>query len=621
MLNRSSEHMMEICRAYFPGGNVEHISQNVTGGKQTGGNIEKIRSYNGTVLTDMQEIANEFNSHFGRATESLRNFTNYNYDLAEQEDWFPKIHIRESFFLFPVDKREVNAIIKGLQPKRSKGIDGIAAITVKKLSDYVSPVFAYIANLSMETGIFPEQFKTAIVVPIHKKGDRLDLNNYRPISLLPVFSKILEKIVKTRLLNFLNRRGFFSNNQFGFLKGKCTEDALLHFCSNLYEGLNKCNKVAGLFIDITKAFDTVDHKILLERLQQAGVRGIALSWFQSYLCDRSQYVHIKNCNSNKIHISRGVPQGSVLGPILFLILVNNLCNGKFHGKLTSFADDTALCYSDSSMHELHMHMQRDLDKLKYWFSINSMVLSSKTKYILFNLKNVATVVNSLIYYRCMKCITDDVLFCNQCVLIDRVSHIKYLGIYIDEHCNWKQHINKLKSELIYVLKKFYLLQFICPAPVLRMVYCALVNSRLQYGIVCWGGAYQTNLQPLFVAQKKIIRAMVRAPRTANSYPLFLRLNILPLRHLFIFKVLRIFYNRGGEREKPRGYDLRGNPGVHVPRPKNELFRQSFLYLGPRIFSSLPVELAIIKNEKRFALCIRKWLLGIKDVKYLITKVA
>jgi hypothetical protein len=129
-----------------------------------------------------------------------------------------------------VDEREVNSIIKGLQPKRSKGIDEVAAITVKKVSDEVSPVFAYIANLSMETGVFPEQFKTAIVVPIHKKGDKLD---FRPVSLLPVFSKMLAKIVKTRLLSFLNTHGLFSNNQFGFLKGICTEDAILKFCSNV----------------------------------------------------------------------------------------------------------------------------------------------------------------------------------------------------------------------------------------------------------------------------------------------------------------------------------------------------------------------------------------------------
>jgi hypothetical protein len=594
------------------------ILNSITGGKPKDENITKIRSLNNVqILTNTQEIVDEFTSHFERIIKSNDVDADTNYNACGDDVYgFPGYSVRESLFFVPTHEAEIKSIISHLKPKKSMGIDNISSYVIKEVSDTITKVFTYIANLSLQTGIFPQQLKTAIVIPIFKKGDRLDLNNYRPISLLPVFSKILEKIVKSRLLCFLNAHKFFNRNQFGFQKGKCTEDALLQFCSQIYDGLNNSNKVAGLFIDITKAFDSVNHQLLLRRLKYAGIRGVPYNWFYSYLSCRYQCVRMNNYTGQGTKLTCGVPQGSVLGPLLFLIYVNDLCNGNFNGKLTSFADDTALCYSATNVKVLQQLMQTDLDKFKYWFSGNCMKLSNKTKYVIFNLKYLSNEHNNL-YYKCTKCFNNRIASCKECTLIERVSHIKYLGITIDEQLNWKNHINKLKSEMLSVVRKFYLLRYLCPVSTIRAAYYAFVDSRLQYGIVCWGGAYSTNINPLKIAQKKVIRVMSRVSASTHTFPLFRNFNILPLRHLFIYKVLKMFYNRSGESLKPRAYAFRSIHNLLIPRPKKELYRQSFNYLGPKIFSSLPSDLTEVRSEFKFTKLVRNWLFQTSEVEFML----
>lgn len=597
------------------------IIDNILGRGGTKNKVVKIRSQNnGSLLHCSQEIADEFGSYYSKTYDRINLVSPLSSDKIPSDYFhiFPTYSSQKSLYFPPTSTNEVICFIKELKSTNSSGVDGVSNKAVKAIHVNIAPIFAFIANLSMETGVFPEQFKTAVIVPIHKKGDKTDVNNYRPISLLPVFSKILEKIIKIRLVTFLTNMNFFSENQFGFRKGKCTEDALLRFCTDVYDGINSGKRVAGLFIDITKAFDNVDHIIIFERLYESGIRGIALDWFRSYLSGRSQIVKVDESYSNNVLITCGVPHGSVLGPILFLLYVNNLCNGSFNGNLTTFADDTSICYTAMTDIDLYLKMQADLDRLKLWFTVNKLVLSNKTKYMLFNLKKQTLLGKSLVF-KCNRCLIQDIENCKDCVNIETVNNIKYIGLILDSNCNWKLHISKIRTELLFVIRQFYFLKYVCTLPVLKAVYYSFFNSRINYGIVCWGGAYHSNIRCLQVSQNKVIRIMMRATRMESSFPLYVNLNILPLRYLFVFKVLRVFFNRGGHINKPcfYSYNLRRNFCFDITKPNVQLYKQCYSFLAPKLFSTIPKDISSSANEKVFIRKLKNWLFLQKDLEDLL----
>lgn len=223
--------------------------------------------------------------------------------------------------------------------------------------------------------------------PFIKKGDRQLVQHYRPISLLSVLSKVVEKAMQSRFLNFLNQNKFFSPRQYGFIKGKNTENAVSSFVEGVYNRLNNNKKTSGIFIDFAKAFDLVDHSILLNNLELAGIRDITLKWFESYLSSREQKVRIQNSYSNPKIINIGVPQGSVLSVYLFLIFINDLLFQSFEGDIIAFADDIALQYSKPFWGKIWDSMNCDLKTLNEWCCSNKMIVNaSKTKFINFDFR-------------------------------------------------------------------------------------------------------------------------------------------------------------------------------------------------------------------------------------------
>lgn len=577
-----------------------------------------LKNKNNTLTTDPVMVSNTLNKFFCSVASELRKEINKDRNFVspkenEYIDIFRVQPLEHSLFFFPTVKEEVSDIIKNLSNRKAPGYDDISPIIIKIALDNIIDVLVYLINFSMSSGVFPDELKTAIVKPLFKKNDKHDPGNYRPIALLSIFSKILEKVIKTRLVNFLEKKYYFSKNQFGFRQKLSTNTALLHFMGEAYSGINEGKHCAGMFIDVMKAFDTVDHTTLLKRLHESGVRGLPLQWFSSYLSGRTQRTRVDDVLSEQGIIEHGIPQGSVLSGPLFLVYVNNLCNGKFKGKLVSFADDTALFYKSASMETLKQNMQYDINALRWWFTNSFMVMSPKSKYIIFNLTRIVKFSSPLRYHD-IKCNT----VCCSCLEIEQLNEMKYLGLWVDSKVNWKPHINYLKLKLARYVRVFFMLSYVCNQQLLRTVYYALVNSKLEYGLPVWGGAYSTTIKPLVTIQKTFIRIIKHRPRTDHSAPLFKDLKVLPLKNLFIFKVLRIFFDKcegGNAYTNNKIRDLRNRRDAVVPRPNLTIFKKFYLYLAPKFFNCLPLNIKTCCSKTQFIKLLWEYLIEREDVDY------
>ena len=277
-----------------------------------------------------------------------------------------------------------------MKNKTSCGPDGISSKLLKLIMPQILTPLCHLFNLSFQTGYIPIQLKTAKVIPIFKSGDKNSYNNYRPISLLNSFSKLLEKIVARQMLGFLNKNKTIYNHQYGFRKNHSTIHPVLQFVDKILEALNKPvpEYSLGIFLDLKKAFDTVNFDILLSKLDHYGFRGVSNLWFKNYLTSRKQYVCINGESSSVNQLFCGVPQGSVLGPLLFLIFINDLPNCTSFFTLL-FADDTTFQIKNQNLAALFNTANIELDKASAWFSANKLTLNvSKTKFILFRNKKM-----------------------------------------------------------------------------------------------------------------------------------------------------------------------------------------------------------------------------------------
>ncbi|XP_052746931.1 uncharacterized protein LOC112051825 [Bicyclus anynana] len=282
-----------------------------------------------------------------------------------------------SFGLLDTDVKEVSAILMSLKTSSASGWDNIPTEFLKLANNLITPIIVHLANLCFSTGIFPSLLKKSVITPVHKCGNRDDVSNYRPISVLPAISKIIEKIINNRLLSYLEQRTILSKSQFGFRRGKSTEDAVTNLTTLIIEKLDTNKKCLTVFLDLKKAFDTVSVPILLHKLESIGMRDTTLSLFQSYLSGRTQMVKIDKYISNELNINYGVPQGSVLGPTLFLVYINELCNLKIrNGHIFSYADDTAIVFTDNSWEDVRYHAEKGLRNIARWLNSNLLTLNT-----------------------------------------------------------------------------------------------------------------------------------------------------------------------------------------------------------------------------------------------------
>ena len=294
--------------------------------------------------------------------------------------------INDSFLITSTNKEEIYKIITSLNSNKSCGPNSIP-IKILHLQDQISNHYATICNLSFSTGVFPAILKTAKVISIHKKNSKLEVSNYRPISLLSNIDKIFEKLMHSRLIEFLEEKQILHYRQFGFRKDFSTNHAILTLLESIQKALDDRQFTCSIFIDLEKAFDTVSHDILLEKLNHYDIRGIANDWFRSYLSDRTQFISINGFNSDYKTVKYGVPQGSVLGPLLFLIFINDLNIAIKNSETFHFADDTCLLNIKDSIKKINKVVNKDLKFLIQWLHANKISLNvAKTEVIIFRRK-------------------------------------------------------------------------------------------------------------------------------------------------------------------------------------------------------------------------------------------
>ena len=408
--------------------------------------------------------------------------------------------IEENFVFKEITKESLLDIGKTLKPKKSSGIDNLSSKQLKEVLPIVVEPLCHLFNLSIQTGYVPVEFKTAKVVPIYKADSKHSFNSYRPISLLPALSKLLEKTVAKQMLGFLNKHKILYELQFGFRKGKNTSQPVVQFLDKIYTALNKDDPefTIGIYCDLKKAFDTADHSILIKKLNHYGFRGVSNLWFKNYLTERTQIVTINGIDSSKKLITVGVPQGSVLGPILFLILINDLPNAvKFLTIL--FADDTTFQLSEKNVSVLYEKANQELRKASIWFACNKLTLNiSKTKYMIFRPKSVHVDLKPLT-------IEIDNIILERIGKDCKTKFYKFVGLNIDDNLSWEHHIQKVKAKLAFSNQQISKVKYIFPTETLITLYNCIFKPHIDYCIIAWGGAPNIKLRGIINAQKKCIR--------------------------------------------------------------------------------------------------------------------
>ena len=443
-------------------------------------------------ITDSKEIARKFNEFFCNIAQNLKDSMNLSTDDPQQLPLYLKNSSRCLVDMSNVEctLEEIQNYIKSL---KNKATSDLAVGPLKHVYREISPVIHDLVTCSFAQGIFPEPLKCAKVIPLHKNGPKTDAGNYRPISLLSVFSKIYERAMHVKLIEHLNINNILHNSQYGFRAGHSCEHALFEAQNDLTLALDRKQIALLLLVDFSKAFDMVDHKILLKKLEHYGIRGTVLQWFASYLTNRQQYVHVNNQNSEKLPLKYSVPQGSILGPTLFIIYINDLPGIFKQAKFIFFADDANIIVKGESIGEVQEKINRLQSLLDEWVRNNGLKLNiKKTKFMVFTNKKVD--MNRI-----------EVTLDN--TKIKMSDEERFLGVIMDSKLNWKVHIKKLASKISRNAGILYKLKGIVPNKVLKMIYNSFIQSHLNYCSCIWGLGSKASIKCIFIAQKKAIRAI------------------------------------------------------------------------------------------------------------------
>ena len=554
-------------------------------GKKRSKIADKEISINGRLCNDNVTIANAFNDFFTELPKKLhRKLPN----TPKTFKAFLSKRNMNSFFLNPTSLSEVWKIIVSMQRKSSTGFDKVSSLMLKELPENILICLVHIFNMSFAKGEFIEEFKIAKIIPIPKKGDLSLMKNYRPISLLSCISKVLEKLMSSRLNSFLSKYNLLYRCQFGFRKKYSTELATSFLINKITDAIEAKCKVMGIFIDLSKAFDCLDHSILLHKLDNIGVRGIPLKWFESYLSDRKQKVVYNGFISDSTcNIYVGAPQGSILAPLLYLIYVNDLYMCLSRSEAILFADDTNILITATCIGSLFEIANKELEYINEWLICNKLTVNDdKSNYIIFHNNHNETELSNL-------CIN----LGN--VKIKRVKSTKFLGIKIDEKLNWNLHMEHILSKTRRNLGVVRKISPFITKDAQYQLYFALIVSHLKYGIIVWHNGNLTMRKKLQACSNNFVRLINSLPDRQSVREIMKDSNLLSINQMYHSEISKLYHKLENgtipdcftqlfeNQIRASNIRTRSSSTHFQPFRRIRLTQQAFNFQGPKIWNSIP----------------------------------
>ena len=464
----------------------------------------------GREIVDRKEISNTMNAYFCSGGK----------DLASKIEDVPNPMLtgeynhnpdNRRFNFRPIVVQDIRDAMSKIKTSKSLGSDIISSYFLKLATPYIENSLVFMFNTSLETSQFPDSWKNARITPIFKEGDRAERSNYRPISVLPVISRLFEKLVFNQLYEYLVKNKLIHPGQSGFLKLHSTLTCLLKNTDDWYSGLDTGQMVGTVFIDLKKAFDTVDHDLLCKKLEHYGVQQRELSWFQSYLSNRKQFCRVGGVDSRTGDVEIGVPQGSCLGPLLFLIYINDLPSAVQGSTVSMYADDAGLCLKSRDISQLNEAINDDLAHLDSWLKGNQLSLNvAKTQSVLIATKPKHRTLNNAAEKLHLKIRGSE---------LDVVNKTKYLGVHVDNSLDWKEHIKTVSTKVSRAIGFLKHAKNILPIASLKTLYSSIVEPHFRYCCSVWGCCGTTDIDQLQKLQNRAARIVTNSRFDDPSRPL------------------------------------------------------------------------------------------------------
>jgi exonuclease III len=558
--------------------------------------LKKI-SYENRSIINHAEIADLLNTYFISMADQTRiNNIKDTQPFMENSMQYLKSNYKKQFATITweyVSTWEIEKIIKSLKSSNSAGYDEINTRLLKLVSPYILSPLTHICNSSLRTGIFPTRLKYASVIPIYKKGDTQLMSNYRPISILTTFSKIVEKIIYSRIIKHVYHQQILTSHQFGFRENHSTEQAIFSLINNILEALDNQQSAVGVFCDLHKAFDSVNHQILQKKLHFYGIRGKMEALIKSYLTDRCQKVMCEGISSSWKSPCCGVPQGSIIGPLLFLIYINDLPSviDSTNTNTLLYADDTSIIITDSNIDTIRTQLTILLKDINLWFQNNLMLLNlEKTQYLEFRTKTYTNKVITNINEDVKSDINSD---------ITSVLYTKFLGLTIDYTLTWKLHINSILKKLASVAYSIRTLKHILSKKTLKMIYLSNAQSLMQYGIIFWGQSPEASR--VFLMQKKILRIVYNLKVADSCRNIFIQNKLMTFYSCYIYSLILFVLNNKNLfniNTQIHQHDTRRKNDIHLPSIHLTMAQKGPYFSCIKMFNHLPERMKSLDPMKR-----------------------
>ena len=501
----------------------------------------------------------------------------------------------EAWGFSEVNKINVLKLVKDINVSKSSGIDNVSSFIIKEAFTYLLKEVTFMFNLSIKTSVFPEPWKKALVVPIPKTGDLTNVKNFRPISLLPLPGKIMAKLIHQQLTSYLNDESLLTDSQYGFRKNCSTIHSVDQLTSYINTKFDEGTPVLSVFVDFRKAFDSVQHAVLLDKLAGLNIHSGVLNWVTSYLDSRLQRVYANGVYSDFLNVTQGVPQGSVLGPLFYIIYANDLVNITKKCQIALYADDTVFYTAHPNFVTAIQNMQTDINALSQWCKTNGIQANiEKTKMMIFGSPK-----------KIEKLPPFDILYDGS--PISSVLSYKYLGITLDRQLNFGMHVNRIVASVAGKLKQFQCMRSFLNVKASIMVYKSMMLPILEYGDIFLTAASAINRKRLQILQNKGLRcALGRGLETSNA-DLHEEANLLKLKYRREQHTLNFMYDMS---QIPKQLNKRtaryltrssNKKLLKIKRPKTEKFKKSLMYSGRRKWNLLPEEIQNTQPKATFKL--------------------